>query len=227
MTGALQRAAGETAPAAGGVRLVPSHRAGDRRVAVGCDLFGPEAPAGALFNLLWGWVALYALLPDGTRQIVEFALPGAVLAVPGPEGGATGFGALALTDALVSAIPGERLETLCRQDPGLGLELARRLAQSRALAFGRMTAIARYPARRRAALLLAELFFRVRGRWPDRDGEEMRLPITQEHIGEATGLSPEHVNRVLGALRRDTVLAFHHRRLTILDAQRLMAEASP
>lgn len=50
----------------------------------------------------------------------------------------------------------------------------------------------------------------------------MHLPLTQEHIGDATGLTGVHVNRVLRDLKKDGVLEFHYRRLRILDPDRLV-----
>jgi hypothetical protein len=70
--------------------------------------------------------------------------------------------------------------------------------------------------------LLLEQFIRYRKRWPGHRIEEMYLPLTQEHIGDATGLTGVHVNRVLGDFRRDGILEFHYRRLRILDPDKLV-----
>src|SRR3546814_2428575 len=53
----------------------------------------------------------------------------------------------------------------------------------------------------------------------------MYLPLTQEHIGDATGLTFVHVNRILRTLRKEGVVEFHHRRLRILDPDRLVRVA--
>jgi CRP/FNR family transcriptional regulator len=49
----------------------------------------------------------------------------------------------------------------------------------------------------------------------------------QVHIGDATGLSAVHVNRILHSLRRDEILEFHYRnrRLRILDPDKLVDAA--
>src|SRR3546814_111707 len=52
--------------------------------------------------------------------------------------------------------------------------------------------------------------------------EEMHLPLTQEHIGDATGLTGVHVNRVLGDLKTDGILTFSYRHLSILDPDKLV-----
>ena len=75
---------------------------------------------------------------------------------------------------------------------------------------------------KRVAHLLLELFIRYRSQWPGIRLEEMHLPLTQEHIGDATGLTFVHVNRVLRDLQRDGILEFHYRRLQILDPDKLI-----
>jgi len=79
------------------------------------------------------------------------------------------------------------------------------------------------------AHLILELFIRCRAQWPGDRVEEMCLPLTQEHIGDATGLTGVHVSRVLGDLGKDGILKFSYRRLRILDPDKLVdvAEVDP
>jgi CRP/FNR family transcriptional regulator len=82
-----------------------------------------------------------------------------------------------------------------------------------------MLEIGRRSALERVAYLLLELFIRSRLRWPGHRSEEMYIPLTQEHIGDATGLTNVHVNRVL---RKEGIAEFHYRRLQILNPDRLV-----
>lgn len=203
-------------------RLLPRYRSGDRRIEPGRDLFSIGATGKTIFNLLEGWVALYILLEDGRRQIVQFALPGAVLGVlPSKRAQAT-FGAQALTHVVVSVIPDAVLTSHTRTDPEIAMRLARTLARDCGMAYDHMTSIGRRSARERIAHLLLELFTRYRAQWPGTRIEEMELPLTQEQIGDATGLTFVHVNRVLSILRKERVVEFHYRRLRIVDPDRLI-----
>jgi CRP/FNR family transcriptional regulator len=206
-------------------RLIPSYRVGDRKIEAGQDLFSIGSTGSAVFNLLDGWVALYTLLEDGRRQIVQFALPGAVLGVLPSARAQTTIGALALTDIVVSVVPVAKLTSLSRAEPEISMRLARSLAYDCSLAFDRMTSIGRRSARERVAHLLLELFTRYRAQWPGNRIEEMMLPITQEHIGDATGLTFVHVNRVLSTFLKERIVHFHYRRLRILDPDRLIEVA--
>jgi CRP-like cAMP-binding protein len=132
------------------------------------------------------------------------------------------YSAQALTDAVVCVIPRKALVPLSKQRPEIGLRLAWTISRDRSLAFDHLTSIGRQSARERVAHLLLELFVRCRGQWLGSRSEEMQLPLTQEHIGDATGLTFVHVNRVLRELCDEGIVEFHYRRLRILDPDKLI-----
>jgi CRP/FNR family transcriptional regulator len=198
------------------------YKSSDRAIKAGCDLFRLGERGEAIYSLVDGWVALYNLLEDGRRQILQFAPPGSVLAFVPTPGAMMRYSALALTNAVISVVPHERLGRLFREYPEIGMQLAGLIAQDRSLAYDHLSSVGRSSARRRVANLLLELFIRCRMRWPGHRGEEMRLPLTQEHIGDATGLTGVHVNRVLRDLRKERILEFHYRRLRIVNPDKLV-----
>jgi CRP-like cAMP-binding protein len=186
----------------------------------GQDLFGLGEPSETIYNLVDGWMFRYTLLEDGRRQILDFVLPGAVLGFHPAH--TTTFGIEALTDATVCVIPHRAIEPLSQRHPELAVRLARLIARDRSMAFDHLTSLGRHTARERVAHLLLELYIRSRARWPETRVEELRLPLTQEHIGDATGLTFVHVSRVLRDLRQDGIVEFHYRRLRILDPDKLI-----
>jgi CRP-like cAMP-binding protein len=202
------------------VRVIASYKSGDREIKAGNDLFLSGEPCDVIYNLVDGWVFLYDLLEDGRRQILHFALPGALLGLY-PDRVAI-YGAQALTDAVVWVIPHENLGPLFEEHPGVGLRLAWIVCRERNLAYDHLFSIGRRSARERVARALLELFVRYRMRWPGYRIEEIHLPLTQEHIGDATGLTGVHVNRILRGLRKDRFVEFHYRRLRILNPDKLV-----
>lgn len=198
------------------------HKSAERELKAGQDLFSLGEPCDSIYSLSEGWVMLYHLSLDGRRQILHFALPGAVLGYHTAGGAMMTFGAQALTDIVVTAVPHKALPGIVEQQHQLGLRLAWLVARDRALALDHVASLARHSARERVAHLLLNLFVRYRAQWPGSQIEEMNLPLTQEHIGDATGLTFVHVNRVLRELRKDGILQFHYKRLRILDPDRLM-----
>ena len=53
------------------------------------------------------------------------------------------------------------------------------------------------------------------------DEQTFALPITQAELGDATGLSTVHVNRVLQDLRRDELVTWRGQAIAVLDWERL------
>jgi transcriptional regulator with XRE-family HTH domain len=49
----------------------------------------------------------------------------------------------------------------------------------------------------------------------------IRLPLTQLDLADALGLTSVHINRVIQGFRRDTLITLAHRRLTLLNMERL------
>lgn len=207
---------------AGLSHVTSRYNSADRQIKAGCDLFRVGERGEAIYNLVDGWVALYNLLEDGRRQILQFALPGAILAFVPARGAMMNYSAQALTDSVVGIIPHENLRRLSQDNPEIGLELAGLISQDRSFAYDHLSSMGRRSARERVAYLLLELFIRSRLRWPGHRSEEMYLPLTQEHIGDATGLTGVHVNRVLRDLCKEGIAEFHYRRLRIVNPDKLV-----
>ena len=204
------------------VQTIAAYKSGDRQVRAGEDIFALGEPCDAIYNLVDGWVFLYTLLEDGRQQILHFGLPGAVLGFHPARGALTTYGVQALTDAVFCVIPRENLAPLIVEHPDVGMQLAWLMSRDRSLSFGHLTSIGRHCARERVAHLLLELFIRCRAQWPGHRIEQMHLPLTQEHIGDATGLTGVHVNRVLRDLKEDGIVEFHYRQLKILNPDKLV-----
>ena len=94
-------------------------------------------------------------------------------------------------------------------------------ARDAALAREHLTNVGRRSARDRVAHPLLELFYRVRRRGASPGDNALELPLTQEHIADAPGLTMVHVNRTLRALREADLLAMRGRMLRILDPEAL------
>lgn len=209
-------------PPADALHMAGRYKSASRAIKAGCDLFRLGDRSEAIYSLVDGWVALYSLLADGRKQILQFSLPGAILAFVPMRGAVMSYSAQALTDVVVGVIPHKNLEHLFRDNPEVGMQLAGLISHDCGLAYDHLSSIGRRSARERVAYLLLELFTRSRLRWPGHRSEEMYLPLTQEHIGDATGLTGVHVNRVLQDLRKEGIAEFHYRHLRILNPDKLV-----
>lgn len=194
--------------------------ASHRRLSAGQHLFRPGQSHDMVYNLMEGWVCLYTLSADGGRQILQFMLPGDMLGFD-PVPSSASYGAQAIASAMVCAMPRANLASLARERPEIGRRLVWLAARDLGLGYVHLASVGRYTARERVARLLLELFVRCCEQWTDRRSGAVRLPLTQEHIADATGLSAVHVSRVLTELTREGILSFRRRQLRILDADRV------
>jgi CRP-like cAMP-binding protein len=195
-----------------GVSDVRSHRSGSQ-IARSFD----EVELSARI-VLSGWVAWTAQLMDGRRQIICLALPGDLLEPP-PAG------QLALIPAVLEparTADASALLKIIEEDAGAGLAKAWRLAERAAHARQvlQMLRLGRLSAYERVASFLVELHERQR-RAGLADEAGMPLPLTQEVLADALGLSVVHVNRTLQQLRREELIVSHSGRVVFPDIKAL------
>jgi CRP/FNR family transcriptional regulator, anaerobic regulatory protein len=88
-----------------------------------------------------------------------------------------------------------------------------------------ITSLGRRSARERIAGFIVELATQMPKNTSDGARRSFELPVTQIMIGDALGLSNEHVCRVLGKLANDGVLRFDRHTLQVLDETALIHEA--
>jgi CRP-like cAMP-binding protein len=54
------------------------------------------------------------------------------------------------------------------------------------------------------------------------DGDNFDMPLTQEQIGEALGITAVHAHRVIKQLREDGIVELHRGRVSVLDEARFL-----
>lgn len=178
-----------------------------------------------LFVIQKGWLQSSVLLGNGGRQIMRIHLTGDILGLSTLAFEDATETVTALTDTVVCPFDRSRLASLFEQHPRLaGLLLSLCLSERSTLA-DRLASIGRTSARARVASLLCELFSRLRIIHGD-DADEAHIPLTQEEIGDATGLTAVHVNRMIRGLVDDNVIERSGSMMRLLDRKRLSDEAN-
>jgi len=201
----------------GEIAVVEHFKSGNCTLPAGAGLYSQDEVCSDLYTLLDGWVSLYQILEDGRRQILDFALPGAFLGFQPNLDAPASHSAYCLTDIAVCVFPRENLFDLFRAHPELALRMAWITARDGAMAREHLTNVGRRSARERVAHLLLEPFYRVRRKADARQENSINLPLTQEHIADALGLTTVHVNRTLRGLRQADLLDISGRTLTVRD----------
>ena len=197
----------------------------ERVVSRGHVLRAEQAPARELFVVRRGWLYSSMLLPDGNRQILSVHLPCEFAGDTGMAWGNAPFTLVAATDATVGVIDKSALRRLFAEHPRLGLLLYALSQAERVALADRLASVGRTSARARVAALICDIMRRLRaGGEAVEDG--IPLPLTQEEIGDATGLTAVHVNRMMRQLVEEGVIARTNGRVRILDEARLASTAN-
>ena len=167
-----------------------------------------------------GWLARYKILHRGSRQIIDFILPGQVFGLQASLFKRSLYSVATITDATLSTIPCNMVDDVFDRNMPLAKALFWSAAYETVILGEHLIDAARRSAYERVSHLLLELLVRLNVVHSS-DQMTFSIPLTQEHIADALGLTPVHVNRTLRALREDKLIAMDGRSVTILDYEAL------
>lgn len=189
----------------------PTHTIEARR-----DLIRQGDAPRSIFLIFEGWACHYRSLSDGRRQIVDFAIPGDLCDLNVFILKHMDHSIGALTDIKVVEINREVLHALVQDSPNIATGLWCQELASKSISREWILNVGQRRARERLAHLLCELFLRLESVGLT-DGYSCDLPMTQNDIADATGLTSVHVNRTMKELRDMGLVMVQSRRLKILD----------
>lgn len=154
-------------------------------------------------------------------------MPGDIANLDALLSGRSDYGLHVLSAAKVIALPCDRLLALVAQHTGIARAVMQVAFQENAILSQWALCLGRHTARQRLAHLLCELAVRVACDAPDAACFE--LPLTQEQLADALGLTAVHVNRTMQHLRNAGLIEAANRTVSILDMVRLrnLAEFDP
>jgi CRP-like cAMP-binding protein len=199
--------------------------AGERSYRKGAIIRAERASAGEMFVVQRGWLFGSMLLEDGRRQIIRFHLRGDLLGGDSLAFAEAPDAIVALTDCEVQLIDKARFGRLFAEQPRLAALLFAMMQIDRVLLTDRLTSLGRSSAKGRVAALLLWIANRAKMADPGA-GDSIPVPMTQEEIGDATGLTAVHVNRTMRALVEQGLIARSSGAIRILDTARLSRVAN-
>lgn len=194
------------------------------RVAAGTYLVREGSDVTHCCLLVEGFACRHKTTSDGGRQIVSFHMRGDILDIQHLLLSKADHNVEAITDAVVAWIPIEELRRLAWERPSIGEGLWRDTLIDASIFREWVLNVGRRDAKARIAHMLCEFVARAQAVGlgsPD----HFWLPMTQEQIADATGLTTVHVNRMLRALSDEGVIARDKREVQIMDWDRMRAAA--
>ena len=195
-----------------------------RQVPARSDLIREGDPPGPFFVILSGWACRYQMLPEGGRQITAFLMPGDSCDMHTSVVNAMDHSIATLTDALVASIPRARFDVLIETRPALIRALWWTQLVDQGVLRAWIVSMGRRGSVERVAHLMCELYIRAQSIGLTEDGQ-LALPLTQIVLGDALGLTPVHVNRVLRQLRVQGIMELRNGMLIIANIAKLAAVA--
>jgi len=199
--------------------LLADMEASPRAVSAGDWLWHEGESAATLLVLTEGWACSARYLPDGSRQLLEVFLPGDILGVGEMVDGVRRSDVSMLTAGQVSEYSYARLRELFERAPRLRSVLFAIANQRQAMLAERLVSIARRNARERLAHFLCEC--RARLLEPASARQRFLLPLSQQDLADALGMSPVHISRTFSSLACLGLVRRQHYRILILDPARL------
>jgi CRP-like cAMP-binding protein len=171
--------------------------------------------------VLDGWGCRYKSFADGKRQILAFLIPGDVCDPNANLLKRLDFSIGAITRLKFAVISYDEMRRVIEQRPRIGEALQWNELVEAAIQREWTINVGQRSAYQRLAHLLVELYLRLNSVGLAQDGR-CDLPLTQNDLAEATGLTAVHVNRTLQELRGDGLIELERKQLRILDLGRMM-----
>lgn len=170
--------------------------------------------------LLSGYAFRHKLTGSGSRQILSIHIPGEALDFQNMFLDEADHNVQTLTRAEVAEIPRRAIEQLAAMQPNVAKAILIDTLVEASIFREWVLNIGRRDSRSRIAHLLCEFAFRLTAQGLKPDGQ-IELPMTQEQLADATGLTAVHVNRVLKTLQSEGLLQLDRRAMRFPNWQRM------
>ena len=207
------------------LEFVSSFKSGELNVQAGTSLLLQGTNSAHLYTLLSGWAFRYKTLPDGRRQILNYALPSDLIGQQGSVNDEMQHSVEALTDVMLCVFPREKLWDLYTNYPTLAFDVTWIAAREEQILDEGLTSVGRRTAMERLAYLLLTLFQRAEELGLTKDNS-IQFPFTQQHVADTLGMSLVHTNKTLQRLNATKAMRWKERRFDILDRDALTRLAS-
>jgi CRP-like cAMP-binding protein len=171
--------------------------------------------------MLSGFSVRHKIVAGGLRQIVAIHMKGEIVDLQNSLLGTADHSVQMLTAGKVAMIPREAIVQIAFERPDVGKAMWRDTLVDGSIFREWIANVGRRDARTRLAHLLCEFGLRLKhaGLAEETDYD---LPMTQEQLADATGLTSVHVNRTIKALQAEGLIGrVSPRSITIGDWKKL------
>ncbi len=198
------------------LELLSGLEAHRRVVAADTELVHEQQVGHHAYILEDGWACSYKLLPDGSRQVIDFPIPGDIIGLRGVLLHASDHSFATITKVTVAEISARQLMAAFEQQPRIGVALLWAVSRDEAMVVEHLVNCGRRSAMVRIAHFLVELGVRLQLAGLGSEAK-FACPLNQYLLADAVGLTAIHVNRILRQLRERGLLTFRDGQVTFHD----------
>ena len=174
--------------------------------------------------ILSGFTFVQKITSAGMRQIVSFQIPGDFVDSQNLFLKISDSTVQALTEVTTASVPLKDMRARVQERPNINRALWIDSLVDASVLREWVVNMGRRSAPQRVGHIICEFAFRLR--ITERiEGMDFELPITQEQLADAAGITPIHVNRVLKALADEGLISRDRRNIASSDWSALMAFA--
>ena len=198
-----------------------------RRVDIprGRSMIASGSDVDSVFLISEGWAVARLRIDTGDTQILDILGPASFAGLSRLEDAPNpGYSAIALQDVLAYRIEIDALLTACKRDPELGQWLVDLQSRQAKRAQRHITALGRLSARGRLAFAMLRIIDVAQQVGGSKIDTQIRLPMTQEEIGNMLGLTNVSISKLMSAFRKEGLIDYGRNRVLVHDVEALSAE---
>ena len=177
-----------------------------RRFVARRDLIREGDRPGPVLVMLDGWSFRYKILPNGSRQIMAFLMPGDACDLHIGMLDVMDHSIQTVTPSRVAFIPRGEMDRLMDDHPSIARAMYVAQLTDEGTLREWIVSMGRRSSIERVAHLVCELY--LRAHWIGlAESAQLALPLSQVVLADALGMTPVHINRVLKELRLSGAMA--------------------
>jgi CRP-like cAMP-binding protein len=165
-------------------------------------------------GVISGWLCELTLLPDGRRQIFDFVLPHEIASLPTGEAARRDLIALTRVELIDWSVARQQMRE------GAARSWEQSEPQRHGRMFDQVIRLGRLTAEERMLHLFLDIYHRLKNAGLVQ-ADTLKLPLTQELLADALGLSVVHINRTVKALRGKGYITLRSGMVTLHRPQQL------
>ncbi|GLQ20454.1 Crp/Fnr family transcriptional regulator [Algimonas porphyrae] len=176
----------------------------------------------AVYLIAEGWAVSKLSIETGDTQILDILGPGSIAGITRLTSlNQDDYAAIALQNVRAYRIEIDQLQALCAQDEKLSQWLNRALSHQSQRMQRHITALGQLPARGRLAFAMLRIVEVARQAGVSGVDETIRLPMTQEEIGNMLGLTNVSISKLMSAFRKEGLIDYGRNRIIVRDIDAL------